>query len=310
LLGYATRIDKIKVNCNFYHQQQGRKTLKTTVLLYLLLLALPSTSYATNTEGQSSIMVTLPPLAGLVTWLAPTLKIQCLLPNNADPHHFQLTPRQVGSFQHTSMLIRSPRDDKFWPLVNKNSPTLNLWDIPSDDDHEEQHEGNHAWLNPQAVGLELPKLAHELSQNFPAHKQEIQQQLIIALKQTQQIWQQWQDVVTESHLKASGIMMQHPSWLNLFKALNVPVRDVLESEQHGQEFGPKKLEEAMSILQQQPNTILIGDINHSNRALQWLDKYNNSPIIKLDALGQCGESWVSLMQRNLSIFKKMTASQP
>jgi len=275
----------------------------------LLLLASPSTSYATNTEQQATIMVTLPPLSGLVTWLDPSLAVQCLLPNNADPHHFQLTPRQINSLQQARLLIRSPRDDKFWPLVNNNSPILNLWGAQDDKHVRDPHQPtNHAWLNPQDVLTELPKLAQELSQTFPKHKQVVQQQLHIALEETQRVWQQWQKLVDETHLKTTGVMMQHPSWRVLFEALNVPIRDVLESAQHGQEFGPRKLEDAMTILKQQPDTILIGDINHSNRALQWLEKYSNTPIIKLDALGHCGESWSSLMQRNLKTLKTLTGT--
>jgi ABC-type Zn uptake system ZnuABC Zn-binding protein ZnuA len=98
--------------------------------------------------------------------------------------------------------------------------------------------------------------------------------------------------------------MQHPSWSNLFQALNIPIFNSLESEQHGHEYGPRKLESALRQLQQHPNIQLIADSNHSNRALQWLQKHHtSSTIITLDALGSCDESWLHLMQRNLDALQ-------
>jgi len=238
-------------------------------------------------------------LAGLVLSLAPQLQVQCLLPNNADPHHFQLTPRQVTALQQTRLLIRSPRDDKFWPGLHTQAPTFELWPTQK----HLHHESNHAWLNPQQVLRALPKLADNLMLTFPESKPRIKQALEQSQMQVKIIWKQWQNLVVSTHLKQRGVMMQHPSWQTLFEALDVPIRYTLESAQHGQEFGPKKLEKALAILTQHPNTVLIGDSNHSNRALQWLNKRTAQPIVKLDALGSCGESWVKLMQRNLDTLQ-------
>jgi len=264
------------------------------------ILLITSTNAANLPTKPEIIIVTLPPLSGLVTWLAPKAEVQCLLPNNADPHHFQLTPRQVSQLQQTTLLIRSPRDDKFWSSFQTPAPTLALWPTTK----HLHHEPNHAWLNPQAVKQTLPLLADQLRLIFPEQAPAIQKQLSLAQKQSNMVWKAWQALVEKFDLKQRGIMMQHPSWQGLFQALGVPIRGILESAQHGQEYGPRKLEKALSTLQQYPDTVLIGDAKHNNRALEWLQKHSNHPLIKLDAIGKCNTPWLELMQHNLETLDK------
>jgi len=296
------------VNCNVYHAQQGFLTLKITTIIYAFLLLLPSISHATS--KQFPVLVTLPPLSGLVLLLAPNTNVQCLLPNNADPHHFQLTPKQVDSLQQTSLLIRSPRDDQSWAMLQADVPSFSLWENHDEKQHTHHHHETHAWLNPKRVASELPHLAEALIQSRLVNEQDIQAQLKPSQQQAQNIWQQWERLVITYNLKQRGIMMQHPSWQGLFEALGVPIRGVLESAQHGQEYGPRKLEKALKVLKENPQTLLIADSNHSNRALTWLQKHSGNTIILLDALGTCGETWQSFMQRNLKAFSKITGETP
>jgi len=103
------------------------------------------------------------------------------------------------------------------------------------------------------------------------------------------------------------VMMQHPAWQALFKALQIPVLAVLESQQHGQEHGPHKLENALLELQAHPHALLIADVSHSNRTLNWLQRHHStSVILSLDALGTSDETWPMLMQRNLHSLQSLT----
>ena len=238
--------------------------------------------------------------------LLPSISPQCLLKKGADPHHFQLTPKQASALNQARLLIRSPRDDKHWSSFNMAPNTLALWDMQK----HPHHEPTHAWLNPKKVSSALPKLAQALSHLYPMNSDSINIHLFDATKVTQDVWHEWQNFVEDNNLKQRGVMMQHPSWQGLFEALGVPIRGVLESAQHGQEYGPRKLEKALVILQKYPQTILIGDSNHSNRALLWLQKHSLHRFTKLDALGRCGEPWSDLMQRNLETLKVYMAHQP
>ncbi|MDX8398321.1 MAG: metal ABC transporter substrate-binding protein [Mariprofundaceae bacterium] len=294
-----------------FHIDQSSHRFRTILLLLLTVFIL---SFQPQQLRAATVITTLPPLASLVTWLDPKLDVNCLLPRNADPHHFQLTPRQVESLQQGQLLIRSSVDDGHWPSLHSSIPTLDLWPIKQalthQHEHEHKHENqipiiNHNWLNPQAVSLILPKLAKQLIQHFPEHQSMIETQLKVALAQSQALWLQWQSTAQSQGWQHKGVIMQHPSWRTLFKALDIPIRAILESEQHGHEYGPKKLEKALQILQQHPQTLLIADKNHSNRTLLWLQSHHtSSPIISLDALGSCKQTWPALMVQNLNLLKQ------
>jgi len=270
---------------------------KTKYLFYSLLLIL-LTFHSPVIAKATDIITTLPPLAGLVHWLKPDANVSCLLPANADPHHFQLSPRQVQNLQQSKLLIRSSQDDGHWPSLQSSAHVLDLW--PGHNHDHKHHSLNHAWLNPHAVQEILPTLAKQLQVMYPKDREAIQHQLKLALTQSQQVWQAWQTMSQSTQLNHYGVIMQHPSWANLFQALHIPIFNSLESEQHGHEYGPRKLESALKQLQQHPRVRLIADSNHSNRALLWLQSHHqSSSIITLDALGTCDQSWQQLMQQNL-----------
>ena len=286
---------------NKLYQTKKNRFLFYSLLLILLNLNTPTFARATD------IITTLPPLAGLVHWLKPDADVLCLLPANADPHHFQLSPRQVESLQQSKLLVRSSQDDGHWTSLTSHARVLDLWPREKHNDQHDQHEehmANHAWLNPHAVQTILPKLAAQLQSMYPNDKQEIRKNLALAISESEQLWQAWVRMSQSTGLTKYGVIMQHPAWTNFFQALDITIFNSLESEQHGDEHGPRKLESALQQLQQHPNIRLIADNHHSNRALQWLQNHHKSSIITtLDALGSCGESWLHLMQRNLDTLR-------
>jgi len=237
----------------------------------------------------TEIAVTLPPLAGLVSMLDKQAQVLCLLPAGADPHHFQLTPRKIEALNRTQLLIRASFDDGGWPLPPNHSRTLNIWPATG-----------HGWLNPQAVRTALPRIADALTRLHPGQARAITASLNKALKQTRDIEQSWHTALSTA--KVSGILMQHPAWRGLMQSMDVPIFAVLESAHHGHEYGPHKLEHALTTLDQHPDAWLLADSSHSNRALDWLARHAAHPArqITLDALGDCGLPWPQLMYRNIA----------
>ena len=279
-----------------------QRTLRLCCYSMLALVLHTHTAVATPT----TIVTTLPPLSALVTWLAPHATVHCLLPAHADPHHMQLTPKQVEQLKAARLLLRSSRDDGHWTQLRPQGKTLDLW--PSEPSytheahkHEHEHEKNsHAWLNPQEVARILPQLAQALIRLYPQQQAAIEQRTQEAIHSTQVILQEWQQQTQKMDLQHRGVLMQHPAWLNFFHALNMPVWQVLESGNHGQEQGPRVLDQALRSVQQHPHSLLIGEQRHSNRALSWLHQHHpESTLITLDALGSAHTPWVVLMRHNL-----------
>lgn len=264
---------------------------RTLALLAAVLLCIPMVARA-------EVAVTLPPLAGLVRMLDPSLETFCLLGAGADPHHFQISPRTAERLQRAELLIRSPGADGGWPLPSDDKRTLSIW-----------NDRNHAWLLPSAVARALPEIAERLMRLHPSHEATIRENLADAMNVTQQIDSRWKAALAP--LRRSGVVMQHPSWSPLMDAAGVPVLAVLESPLHGHEEGPHRLEEALNVLRSHPGAVLIGDLRHNNRSLEWLARHAGSdhPLVFLDALGECGSDWPSLMRSNLDKLAARLSAQ-
>jgi len=254
---------------------------KTGMAVFLLSLLFTLPLHA------AEIIATIPPLAAVVRMLDDG-PVSCLLPPGSDPHHFQLSPRQVEKLNRARLLVRSSKDDHGWMQIPVNTPVIDIWP-----------EQDHAWLNPDNLSTALPAVARQLIALFPDRKTAIEANLKRSMDEVGKIRSELREALTT--LQSSGVMMQHPSWRRLFDAYDIPVHSVLESQRHGHEHGPRHLEKALKTLEKHPDAVLIGDVRHSNRSLEWLASHSkDKKILFLDALGSCGDSWASMMQQNIS----------
>ncbi len=240
----------------------------------------------TTAARAAGVVVTLPPLAGLVRLLDDGADVRCLLPPGADAHDFQLAPSQADALARASLLVRTSRDDGHWRGL-RAVRTLDLWP-----------ETDHAWLLPSEVHEALPRLARELERLAPERRPRIETRLARALKQVDDVEAAWRTALAP--LIGRGVVMEHPAWRRLAERFGLPVLAVLEPSHHGG-VRPRRLEEALTLLRERPGVMLWGDARHANRALAWLSRRaGNRPVLMLDALGACGQSWTELMQANIA----------
>jgi len=236
----------------------------------------------------AGITVTLPPLGGLVRMLDAKADITVLLPPTADPHHFQMTPKATEELKQASLFIRASYDDSGWSGLASPATTLDLWPHTS-----------HGWTSPALVRAVLPQLAAELEKIYPARAATIRARLPVAIVDTRHIEAAWRQAMTP--YRKDGVIMQHPSWKPMCELAGVPVRAVLESPRHEQEFGPRDLDRALRIIEAHPGVVLIAEQRHGNQGLDWIAGHSPHPVrmITLDALGTNTMNWDELMRDNL-----------
>ncbi len=266
---------------------RGAAGMRTLLLLTVLCML------GNRPATAATVMVTLPPLSGLVVMLDAQVQVDCLLPGGADPHHFSLPPKQIEALKAADMLLRTSWDDGGWPIPARHAHQLDLW--PQRD---------HAWLSPKAVATILPRLAERLAALNPDHADAIHAALPTALQRVQATAQAWQQTLSARGVRA--VVMQHPAWRRMMADAGVPVLAVLESGHHGGEFTPRQLERALVQINAHPHTWLIANAGHHNNALRWLASHAavTPPTVTLDALGQCGQPWPALMQGNLDRLRR------
>jgi len=260
-------------------------------------------AFSAPTNSHAAIVTTLPPLAGFVRLLDTDADVRCLLSPGADAHEFQLSPHQVQALKQAELLVRSSYDDGHWSGLSLPGRTFDVWPKTA-----------HAWLSPQAVRQQLPRLAAALQRLAPQRKQRIDDNLAQALKQCDAI-----DNALENALapyRKSGVIMQHNAWAKVLESYAVPVWSVLESHHHGANIRPRRLESALAQLGKHPQAILWGNRQHANRGLIWLKKHSaeksakERPLLLLNPLGNCDMNWLQLMQANLDSLNNLQEISP
>lgn len=264
----------------------ARRFLPATLLLCLLMpVWLPGAQAA-------GIVTTLPPLTGLVLLLDSEADVHCLLPPGADAHDFQITPRQAQLLSSADLLVRSSYDDRHWSGLHGRANSFDLWP-----------QQGHGWLSPHSVRERLPALAAALQALSPQRSEQIAASLVQALAICDSLAATWDDALKP--WRTRGVIMQHNAWHAMLMEFNVPVWGVLETGHHGDDIGPRRLENALQLLREHRHAVLWGNQRHPERALKWLQEHQGDTPVRLlrfDPLGDCGMPWPQLMQRNLDIL--------
>lgn len=262
-----------------------KSTIAFCTVLALAVSVLP-VRHAQASEDE--IIVTLPPLAGIVHLLAPEIKVTCLLTQGADPHGMELTPKMVERIRHARLLIRTSADDGSWRGWPKGLHILDLW--PQKD---------HAWLVPEEVAAAIKRIANALVELRFIQTSEVSGRLHEAQNHIERVRHLLSTQLKP--LRTDGVILQHPAWARLCHAYSVPVWAVLERNHHSHGLHPWTLEKALKALRQHPRARLWGDKHHNNRALLWIaERHPGASIRMLDPLGDCDLSWEALLERNLA----------
>jgi len=238
--------------------------------------------------ARAEVAVTLPPLAGIVRLLAPDTAVFCLLPANADPHHFSVTPRRIERLRHSDILIRASRDDRGWLGLDSGLSQIDLW--PDRD---------HAWLQPEWLLATLPLLAKKLQSLHPGQKDAIAASLSRVILDINAMDR---DIFkTLEPVRRDGVILQHASWRHFCEHYGIPVLAIANPRHIEGSLRPKQLERLLTTLRRHPGARLWGDRGKTNSALKWLaERVKHKPITLLDPLGNCNGAWPQLIRDNVT----------
>ncbi|MDX8412702.1 MAG: zinc ABC transporter substrate-binding protein [Mariprofundales bacterium] len=262
-------------------------------ILLGLAMGLLASSVSAQPAG-SLVVATLPPLAGMVQLLLPNAQPTCLLANNGDPHHLNISPRKVEQLRVMQLLVRSSGDDGGWSgLQAIHSTVVDLWP-----------QAHHPWLLPSDVGVSIKDLAETMASNKLISFDYSRKMIKRVTRQMQQLDADWAQLLQP--LQRRGVIMQHPAWERLFAHYKVPVRAVLEHSHHGDGATPRQLEAALKLLRTTNPPLLIVERSHANRMIDWLrQQVPAAQVVTLDALGVCGQPLDGLLQDNMAQLRQV-----
>lgn len=164
--------------------------------LYLILIFLISSCSKIDKIEQSDkplVAVSIPSYLFFIKKIAGnTVEVTNLIPAEADPHHFEPTPKQLNVAIKAQIWFRSQEsfENTFFNLIKPYNPNLQVCDLTQD----MPLIGNdlHLWLSPKIAILQAQKISAFLEEKFPQNKALYQDNLKKLIQEIQTVDQEIQ----------------------------------------------------------------------------------------------------------------------
>lgn len=300
-----------------HYPNSGLPVLRYALILLLFVLPLNvlKATEATTPAAKPLVVVSLQPLALLVSDLAgDTIDLRLLNQAGGDPHHMQLSfsdrqwleradlmlwvgpemerpmtklaalkaQRQPGSVLTFSALsgLRWPEDAEL--MSEEGEPLI------EDDHHDHHHSDNHVWLNPKNSQILLSALAQELSRLLPDSEALFNQRLV----KLEQNLVRWQTENREAFINSAvEYSVYHPGYDHFNMGLGINQLAVVQSHE-GQKPSARQL---YKLSQQLPEgSCLLVEQNYQ-QAGQSVAEHLTLNLQVVDILGREAEGYLGLM---------------
>jgi len=194
--------------------------------LFLFFLA-SCTSSSTPPTSTSSVLVSVAPYAYFVQKISrSTIEPKLLIPLGANPHFFELTPKQVEPLRHVDIWlgIGEPIEQRVLPLIKQYNPSLTFVDLSTgiellslEECHVHAGEklcaeatDRHFWLSPALAITQAKMIAAALSQRYPEQKELFALGLQELLRDLEALDKEAQQIL--SPLQGTAIITSHPAF--------------------------------------------------------------------------------------------------
>ena len=280
-----------------------------SLLALLCLLAFPVILPAqTQPPAKPVVFVSIPPQAWLMRSLTgDRFDIRTLLPDNANPHTFEPTAKQLKTLSGAALYVSQggiPFEDNLLPKITALNPKLKTfamsWGIakrPAEHHHDHHHAGHHhtddtdphIWLAPGLFAGMASNTVHFLCETFPDQRETWE----AALPKTCEIIRTADRELREKRAAATcdTWVIYHPAWDYLTDAYNLKA---LVIEQEGKAPSARHLAEVLRAAQAaKAKTVMIGPQNNP-RPAQWIADQLGGRLVTVNPLQ---EDWPALMRQ-------------
>lgn len=256
---------------------------------------------------QLRVLVSLP---AYFSWTAQIggdfVLVEPLLPDNADPHHFQFRPKDLERVQRANLIILNGAGLEDWlkPALNRQAPDsigkiveisagypTNEWifdGAESSANQQQPHPSNqlgtpnpHFWLDPVFASFAVTNILHILQQAAPAQADSFGTNASAYLCRLRQL-----DVdfsTFRKPLQAPSLVTVHPAFSYLCRRYQLTLVGSLETVP-GVEPSPKQLSRLIQEIRSRHVTTLFTEPNSTSRLAKQLAVDLNLTTADLDTL--------------------------
>ncbi len=307
-------------------QNAGRSTLSLAMALTLLgvlsmVLASCSRQTSPSDDGRVRVLVSIPPLAGLVEALLPEgAQVQTLIPPGSSVHSYQLRPddraRVAGA--DVGVLVGLGLAGGASPLLTSAGDRLIRFDHVAELEGEDAHAGHdhdhdhahtidpHLWLDPDLTLRLIDELETRLSSLDgvdPAALRERSEALRVRVREMDAAY-----AATLADRKGRAIVTHHDAWSRLADRYGLRVAAVLRPVASG-EPTPGEMARAREAIQREGVATIFVEPQFDAALARRLAQNAGVKVAVLDPIGD--GDWFAMMRANLdALVGGIPASEP
>lgn len=288
----------------------------STVFFVLLLTA--GCADRREEDTRPLVVVSIQPLAHWVDAVSgDALRVITLLPSNANPHTFELLPRQIEDASDARLLLTigaglEPWADKLAQNMTSDS-TIRLVLTDGEQllqDAHAHHHGNdhghvyafgnpHLWLDPLFAVRSVEKIRDALGRLYPRNAQQFRERAARYIDSLRQLHTDI-EAVTATWTQRRFIA-DHSSWVYFAERYGLREAGAIE-QQPGREISARELAGLIRMMRANDIKAIFADMRSNARGVTLLAEESGARIAFLDPLGGAltSTSYLTLMRENVA----------
>lgn len=281
-------------------------------VLILLIAGCGQTSK--KETGKMQVAASIAPLADFSRQVGGKyVDVEMLVPPGANPHTYQITPKQMDILSSAKVLVLNGIGLEYW--ANKaidaaNNPNLIVVEtakglpvIDTPEDHDEHDGGNpHVWLDPQYAIKQVQAIQKAFSKADPAHAKYYASNANNYITQLKELDKEI--AKQTSTFTSKSFIAFHPSWVYFARRYGLVEAAVIE-QKPGREPSPSDIDEIVSTAKKIKAKAIFAEPQFSPKAAEVVAEEAGAKVLVLNPLGNPPDfNYIKTMRDNLSQMSK------
>lgn len=269
----------------------------TRIFLLLMVLLVPLASCSKKEVGpkqKPTVLVSVAPYAHFVNKIAQgAVEVQTLVPEGANPHLFEATPRQVQRYLNAELWIYLGEafDKKALPFFREAKRNIAIVDVARGIDlisHEEHYacdhdhshcEGAdlHIWLSPTLAKQQAEHIAEGLCALLPEEKEKFRANLAVFLAELDELNERIATLLAPK--QGQTILVSHPAFAYFCRDYHI---EQLSIEFEGKDPLPQHITEILAHAKSHPIHSVLTEPQYSNKGAELIAQSLGLPTHSVD----------------------------
>lgn len=270
--------------------------MKKLIALLLLLISFGCQQKPEVAEKRSSLLVSIAPYAYFAERIVgDSLNIQILIPEDANPHLYEPSPKQVHNVAQSAVWFRlgDPQENKIAKVLKEQNPSIQILDLckgipllsmqkndlcgEEEHDHHVDAKDRHVWLSPRLTIYQVNKMAAALMECFPENKQTYLLNAKTLIEDLEALDEEIASMLAP--FEEEAILVSHPAFAYYCRDFGLVQLSV---ECEGKEPRPQDIAKTLQHAKERRVRCVLTQGQYNNKGAELIAKKLNLPVYLVD----------------------------